>query len=298
MTEKTPVMMLFPINSAKKLSSRFLFIGSAISKIIYSLPYDLKNAEIKIDAERYSLAALISAFIYFIIFILIGIAFGFVISRSIDNNAILIAVIIGFFAFVVSFFFHLYYPRILGNKIARSVESDLLYALRTLLIQVSSGISLFQAMRVISRSNYGQVSEEFKEVIKDINSGMSETKALEKLAFKTKSEIFKKVIWQMLTTIKSGGSVVASLRSSVNELVESQMEMIKGYAATLNMWTLIYLIIAAALPSLGVTFLVIASSIGGSGIGVNSVLLIVTLAICIQFVLIIVLRSQVPKVIK
>ena len=108
----------------------------------------------------------------------------------------------------------------------------------------------------------------------------------------------KKTIWQILTTIKSGGSVVGAINSEIDELVDLQKNSIKNYAAALNLWTLIYLIVAAALPSLGVTFLVIASSIGSSGIGREAVILIAILAITTQAALIFIIKSQVPKVIK
>lgn len=298
MKEHNPTLMLFPLAKAKKIDSKFLFIGKSVSKIIYSLPYDLKNADINIDPQRYSIASLISASVYFFLFSIVGIIFGFVLTRQMEGETIVLAIIFGSIAFILSLIFHLYFPKIRAKQIAKAVEQDLLFALRTILIQVSSGISLFESMRVISRSNYGQVSEEFSEVIRDINSGMNEGQALEKLAFKTKSEILKKIIWQIITTMRSGGSVVISLRISVNELVDKQMDTIKSYAAELNMWTLIYLIVAAALPSLGVTFLVIASSIGSSGVGPDAVILIVILAISIQIALILLLRSRVPKVIK
>lgn len=298
MKEQNPTLMLFPLSQAKKIDSKFLFLGKSISKIIYSLPYDLKNAEINIDSQRYAIASLFSAIIYFFLFTIIGISFGFVLTRTMEVETIFLGLIIGAIGFVLTLMFHLIFPKIRAKQIAKAVEQDLLFALRTILIQVSSGISLFEAMRLISRSNYGQVSKEFSDVIRDINSGMSESQALEKLTFKTKSEIFKKIIWQMLTTMRSGGSIVASLRISVNELVDKQMDTIKSYAAELNMWTLIYLIVAAALPSLGVTFLVIASSIGSSGIGPEAVFLIAILAISIQVSLILLLRSQVPRVIK
>ncbi len=295
--DKNPVLMLFPIKKARNISAQYLFIGNSISKIIYTLPYDLKNSEINIDAARYSLASLISAIIYFFLFTFIGSLFGFVITREFGTDTISIAVVIGILLFFIMLFFHLTYPRVRSVQIAKAVEQDLLFALRTLLIQVSSGISLFDSIRLISRSNYGQVSEEFSDVIKDINSGMSETMALEKLAFKTKSDILKKVIWQILTTLKSGGSVVNSISSSVEELIHKQMDTIKSYSAELNVWTLVYLIVAAALPSLGVTFLVISSAVGNSGVGPEAVILIAFLAIIIQLALILLVRTQVPKVI-
>ena len=76
------------------------------------------------------------------------------------------------------------------------------------------------------------------------------------------------------------------------------MDAIKAYSAELNLWTLVYLIVAAAVPSLGITFLVIASSIGGSGIGPEAVILIVLLSMIVQITMIMLIRSKVPKVVK
>jgi flagellar protein FlaJ len=225
-------------------------------------------------------------------------AFGAIITKSISGTTIALMIIFSVLAFSLSLVFHLFFPRIASIQIAGMVEQDLLFALRTMLIQLSSGISLFDTMKSISRSNYGQVSTEFDLVVKDINSGMSETAALEKLAFRTRSEVLKKTIWQVITTMKSGGSITSALNSQVDTLVGQQKESIKRYSAELNLWTLVYLIIAAALPSLGVTFLVIASSIGSSGIGPEAVVLIALMAFCVQGAMIFLIRAKVPRVIK
>jgi len=287
MKEQNPALLLFPLEKARHFSNNFLFIGRFLSKIMFSLKYDLEKAEIDIDPANYCLAAFISATIYGLMFL-----------KEISLFTFLIMFGFSFFAFIGSLFFHLLYPKIAARQLASLVDQELLFSLRTLLIQLSSGISLFEAMNSIARSNYGQVSREFGQVVKDINTGLSESAALERLAFRTKSEILKKSVWQIITTMKSGGSVVSALNSEVVDLNAQQVEVIKNYSAELNLWTLIYLIIAAAMPSLGITFLVIASSIGGSGIGVEAVVLIAFLAAIIQVAMIFMIKTKVPKVIK
>lgn len=294
----TPVMMLFPIENARKFSERYLFIGRFLSRIIFSLKYDLQKSEINIDPERYCLASLISALMYSIMFIFVGMAFGAIITRELGITTIIIMIILSISAFVGMLVFHLFYPKLASFQLAGLVDQDLLFALRTMLIQLSSGISLFETIKSISKSNYGQVSKEFSIVVRDVNSGMSETEALEKLVFRTKSEVLKKTAWQMITTLRSGGSIVSALQSQVEALVAQQMDSIKAYSAELNLWTLVYLIVAAAVPSLGITFLVIASSIGGSGIGPEAVILIALLSMIIQMSMIMLIRSKVPKVVK
>ena len=298
MREKNPIMLLFPIDKARYFSNRYIFIGRFLSKIIFSLKYDLKKAEIDISPENYCLASLISAIIYGVMFVFVGLAFGVIILKEINITTFLVMICFSLLAFIGSLIFHLLYPKMAAYQLANMVDQELLFALRTLLIQLSSGISLFEAMQQLAKSNYGQVSHEFEFVVRDINSGVAETAALEKLAFRTKSDILKKSIWQIITTMKSGGSVVTALNAEVEALNAQQVDVIKNYSATLNLWTLVYLIIAAAMPSLGITFLVIASSIGGSGIGTEAVILIAVLAICIQVAMIFLIKAQVPRVIK
>jgi len=291
-------MMLFPLATARKFSDKYLFLGQIVARLLFSLKYDLQKAELDIDVERYCLAALLSAAIYGFIFAFIGAMFGFVVTRTFDLFLLAIMILVGVVSFFGMLMFHLLTPRIEAGRIATRVDQELIFALRSLLIQLSSGTSLFEAIRSISRSNYGQVSTEFGYVVKNISSGMSESNALEKLAFSTKSEVLKKSIWHILTTMKSGGSVANSLNSQVEELVAQQSDAIKNYAAELNLWTLVYLIIAAAMPSLGVTFLVIASSISSGGIGKDTVLLIALLGAFVQVGLIFIVKQKVPKVIK
>jgi flagellar protein FlaJ len=296
--QQNPLLMLYPLENAKSFGNRFLFIGRFLSKLIFSLKYDLQKAEIYIDVERYCLASLLSASIYGLMFLFVGMAFGTILTKSLGATTITFMFIAGLSAFLGMLVFHLLYPKMAARQLASMVDQELLFALRTMLIQLSSGISLFEAMKSVSKGNYGQVTVEFNLVVRDVNAGMSETEALEKLAFRTKSDILKKTVWQVITTMRSGGSVVTALNSQVDALVAQQMDSIRAYAAELNLWTLVYLIIAAAMPSLGITFLVIASSIGGSGIGTEAVALIVLLSLSIQIAMIFLVRSKVPKVVK
>ena len=291
------LMMLFPLETARKFTDKYLFLGQIVARLLFSLKYDLQKAEFNIGVERYCLASLISAAIYGVVFSIIAVMFGLVITRVFDLSLVALMILVGIISFIGMLLFHLITPRLEAGRIATRVDQELIFALRSLLIQLSSGSSLFEAIRSISKADYGQVSLEFSYVVKDISSGMSETAALEKLAFKTKSDVLKKSIWHVITTIKSGGSVTNSLNSQVEELVAKQSDAIKNYAAELNLWTLVYLIIAAAMPSLGVTFLVIASSISSGGIGKDTVLLIALLGAFVQAGLIFLVKQKVPKVI-
>jgi len=189
------------------------------------------------------------------------------------------------------------YPGIMAKQHATGIDQNLLFALKSMMIQVSSGVSLFDSMVNISKENYGIVSKEFAELTKEISAGEGEAKALEKMALSTKSDYLRKTTWQLLTSLRSGASLEGSLKSIVETLTKNQERAIKNYAAELNLWILVYLLLAAAVPTLGVTFLVILSALGGTSVGPELIILIVLGAFAMQIILIGFVKNRMPKVI-
>lgn len=297
METKIPFMLFSP-EKIRKFKSSHLWLGSLFSRIVFSLKYDLEKAEIELDTERYSLAAFLSALFYGAVFFFVGFAFGFTLSRQFEPMVYSTMTLFGIFSFAGFFLYFMFYPKIRAGQLAASIDSELVFAIRSMLIQLSSGVSLFETVKSVSRANYGAVSKEFNYVVADISSGQRETEALERLAFKTQSEVLRRTVWQLITTIKSGGSLVSSLGVQVDTLIASQMESIKNYAAELNLWILIYLIVAAALPSLGVAFLVVISSLSGGGVGKEIIISIVFLSVFVQIGMIMFVRTRAPKIVR
>lgn len=289
-------LMLFSIERAKKINRHFLWIGNRLSRIFFGLKYDLPNAGIRIDAKKYLTAAFFSALAYFAMFFFLFYFLLLARDHAVLPQNTLFALAVGTVFFIVFFLLHIFYPKIISQKIASSIDNTLLFALKSMYIQVTSGISLYEAMVNVSKSGYGIVSEEFGGVVKDISVGESEPKALEKLALKTKSEHLRKTCWQLLNSIRSGASVQGALQSIVEVLTRNQERSIKNYAAELNMWILMYLLLAAAIPTLGITFLVILSSMGGASVGPEHIITVIIGAFLIQVILIGFVKNRVPRV--
>lgn len=288
--------MLYSIERANNINRKFVWIGERLKGIFANLKYNLQQVDIRILPEKYLTAAFFSALVYGIIFFFVFYALFFFRNSEISPQNSLLSFLIGFAFFCIFFLLHVLYPGIMAKNYAKSIDQKLIFALKSMLIQVNSGVSLFDALVNISRSNYGTVSREFKALTKNISSGESETKALEKLALKTKSDYLKKTTWQLVSSIKSGASLQKALGSIVANLASQQTREIKNYAAELNLWILMYLLLAAAVPTLGITFLVILSSLGGAAIGPEHVLLIVFGSFAIQMVLIGFVKNKAPQV--
>ncbi|PIN84781.1 MAG: hypothetical protein COV47_05595 [Candidatus Diapherotrites archaeon CG11_big_fil_rev_8_21_14_0_20_37_9] len=288
--------MLFSLERINKMNRKFIWIGERLSRVFYNLKYDLYKANVDTSAERYLTASFFSAAIYGILFFSFFYALFFMRDGEILADNSIIATLFGLIFFIVFFALHLVYPKIIAQKYSSGIDQSLLFALNSMLIQVSSGVSLFDAMSNVSKSNYGNVSGEFGKVVKDINSGESEARALEKLAVKTNSEYMKKIIWQLITALRSGASLKGSLETVVQLLNRLQLRAIKNYAAELNMWILLYLMLAAAIPTIGITFLVILSAMAGASVGPETIILFILFAGAMQVMLIGFVKTRVPKV--
>ncbi len=288
--------LLFSIEKAQKINPRFEWIGRKLSKLFISTKYNLTSAGLEIEAEKYLTACFFSALVYFVVFFLLFFTLFFLRDHAFIPKNALLAFVFGLVFFFVFFLLHVIYPKIMSQKLATSIDNSLLFALKSMYIQVTSGISLYMAMINVSQSDYGVVSKEFGKVVREISAGESEPKALEKLALKTNSEHLKKTCWQLLNSIRSGASVQGALQSIVLMLTREQERAIKNYAAELNMWILMYLLLAAAIPTLGVTFLVILSTIGNASVGPEHIILIVLAAFAIQIILIGFVKNRAPRV--
>ena len=288
--------VLFSIEQAKRFNKRSLVIGDFLKKVFVGIKYDLKKAELGIEAKEYLTAAFFSATIYGLAFFVIGT--GLIFLRDGTIEAVFpINFLIGFVFFVLFFFLHIIYPGLIAKRIAFGIDQNLIFALKSMYIQVKSGVPLFNSIKNIANSDYGIVSKEFRTIIQEIVSGTSEAKAIEKMALRTKSEYLKKAAWQIITSIKSGASIAGALETTINTLTTNQLRAIKSYSAELNLWILMYLLLAAAIPTLGITFLIILSSMGGTNITQEYVIGIIFFAFVVQIVLIGFVKNRKPKVI-
>jgi pilus assembly protein TadC len=283
------------IEQANALPPRWVGMASHLSKRIPSLSTSLRLARLPVLAENYAGAAILSALTYGVLFTIVFGAMGFYTNGGMALSAIQLGIVGGLVSGVTAMGLHLLYPLLLARQSAQKVDQGLIFTLRSLQIQVNSGVSLYDAMTNVAKSEYGIISDEFGHVVQEINAGVNEATALERLALRTDSPFLKKTIWQLVTNIRAGSPISSALESIVNALAEFQSRAIKNYAGELNMWILLYLLIAAALPTIGITFMVILSSIGGSSISPETIYLTIGGAFGVQIVLIGFIGSRAPR---
>ncbi len=160
-------------------------------------------------------------------------------------------------------FSQLAYPRVRISRKEKNIERNLIFALEDILIQLNSGIPLFDILTNISNSKYGELSVEFKKAVKRIGSGEPESKVLADLSASSHSVFFKRTLWQISNGLNAGSDMSAIIRDNIKTLNEEQMIQIQNYGNKLNPLVMMYMLISVIVPALSVSFMtVVASMIG------------------------------------
>lgn len=152
------------------------------------------------------------------------------------------------------------FPKLLAMRRIKEVERNVLPALQDMLVQLNSGIPLFNILANIAHGDYGAVSIEFGHAIQEINAGRNQIDALEDIAVKNPSILFRRAIWQIVSGMKEGADIASLIREVMRAVNDEQMTQIQRYGGQLSPLALFYMLIAIIAPSLGVTFIIILSS--------------------------------------
>jgi len=230
-------------------------IGNFIAALFPGLKAELLQVDMEIPAREYAAAAAvvgISNFAaIFVIMVMIGIATA--------TDLLFLSLVTGLLVGISSFTTVLMYPKILSIRRTRSLENQLIPALRQLMIELRSGVPLFQAMTSVSEG-YGEVSGEFRKMVREMNAGVSQADALAEAARRIPSFRFRRVLWQISNALKVGSDLGTALDSMLDELTRERVDDIRRYGQELNPWVMLYMIAAVVIPSLGITMLIIVLS--------------------------------------
>ena len=238
-------------------SKHLLGFGTQFGKIMPLSDTDMKKAEIPMTAKEYSTMSLVIVIFYFLFF---GFLFLVMTFRLLSQfNLVIPLVVSGIFSALVLVQL-ITFPIIRVTKKVRDLDRNLVFALRTILVQLRSGVSLFDSMKVVAEGNYGTVSKEFKRAVDQISTGTIQEIALERIAEYNPSIFFRRAIWQIVNGMRAGADITVVLGESVDTLTEAQSIQIRNYESQMKVLSLVYMMLGVIVPALGITFLIVLSS--------------------------------------
>lgn len=246
------------IERLKKRAKRFEFLVK--NKKPTKLRQYLENANVKIAEEEYIAICLRSFVMSFLLFIVLSSTVLFLIKSS---RPLLFSFLIALVFASFLLFSQLIYPKVYNTRKINDLDKNLIPALQDMLVQLNSGIPLFNILANISSSEYGALSNEFKIAVKRINAGLFQMEVLEDLSEKNYSNFFKRTIWQISNGMRAGSDISIVIQESIKTLNEEQLLQIQNYGNKLNPLIMFYMVISVILPALSIAFLTIIASMLG-----------------------------------
>lgn len=258
-------MVVFKIplsdSNIEKLKSRSKFFGSRFHhKRKSSLQEYLREIDVRLNREEYLgivLRSFVNTFLIFVILfssilMVVGVSAFWIYSLGLS------------LVFSMSIAFsQLSYPKVFVSRREKDIEKNLIFALEDILIQLNSGIPLFDILTNISLSNYGELSVEFRKAVKRIGAGEPEAEVLADISKRSHSVFLKRTLWQISNGLNAGSDMSMIIRENIKTLNEEQMIQIQDYGNKLNPLIMMYMLVSVIVPALSVSFMtVIASMIG------------------------------------
>ncbi len=283
----------------RSVAKYFTGVGNIMSKAFPYTGLVLKQSGV---AEEYGVSArgfMSVCFVTTLITSIIPAVIIHVILTLGGNSNPVLSLLLGCLIGGVMFMYFMMYPKSIVSHRVKYVERNLLFALRSILIQIRSGIPVFNTLVSIAQGDYGPISEEFKLVVEKVNAGSDMVQSLEEVAVRNPSPYFRRSLWQIVNSMKSGSDVGSNLSEVIKSLAKEQLVEIRRYKSILNPLAMMYMMIAVIMPSMGVTMLIILASFPGmEAIGTEQTFWILLIAIVfMQVIFIGLIKSKRPNLI-
>lgn len=146
------------------------------------------------------------------------------------------------------------------RKSGRELDSDLLFVSEYFLVSLESGLPLGNAIQNLSRLDRPG-GRFFKKVYTEFNTGKDLEQALEESTDFCPSESMKILLKRLKDSLSIGIDLNQVLNNFVKDASEKKILDIKAFSKKLNPTIMMYLLLGIVLPSLGVTFFILAAAI-------------------------------------
>ena len=261
-----------------------------IARNFPNLKYSLKKAGMNYKPEDFIKRTFLSAF-YMTTGIVVFLALILAKFDVLKGIMIIFVPII----FFILFSYLLKLPDVTISKKERGIGKEIIFAGRHLIIELESGVPLYNALVNISK-NYPVVGRYFKEIVNKVDLGTSMEDALKEAVEYIPSDDFRRLLWQILNSIRTGSDISQSLSAVLEQIAREQTIEVAKYAKKLNPFAMFYMIIAVILPSLGITMLVVLSSFIEFELSLTIFMVIAGLLAFVQFMFLSMIKFSRPAV--
>jgi len=256
-------LSFFPLRVSKVLSKPFRGIGELLQKGFPHYSIVLKQTDMYIDCDEFFAIAFMNALIWGLILSgVMAVIFNVMKIASPLIMGLGIGVLLGIMMFVRIVFG----LKVIINKKIKSIDSNLVFGLKMMLVEVNASVSLFDSIVLVASYKLGEMSSVFKEIAKRLSAGEREQEVFKDVASKNPSPFLKKTLWQIVSGLKVGSPIGKVIEESLNSLEREQRNEIIAYGSSLRVLTLLFLMLGVIIPAMGLAFLIVINSLPSMGI--------------------------------
>lgn len=197
--------------------------------------------------------------------------------------------------FFIIFLYVMKVPDAYIKKIEKEINKEIIFAGRFLIIELESGVSLYQAMINVGNT-YDVIGGYFREVIQKVKVGTTLEVAINEAVDTVPSDNMRKIFWQILNALKTGSNISNSINAVIEQIIREQQIEVKEYGRKLNPLAMFYMMVAVIIPSLGMTMLIVLATFIGINLNLGVLFGIVGLLAFVQFMFVAIIKSSRPPV--
>ncbi|MCB9362541.1 type II secretion system F family protein [Candidatus Woesearchaeota archaeon] len=197
--------------------------------------------------------------------------------------------------FLGLFFYLMQYPTVRILKREREINKEIVFAGRFMVIEMESGVPLYDAINNLI-PNYTSIGPYFREIITKVDLGTPLEDALNEAILYSPSKNMRRLLWQIVNSLKTGSEVHRSLNSVVEQIVREQMIEVKKYAKKLNPLAMFYMMMAIIIPTLGTAMLAVMTNFVAIEINLSMLILLALANGFMQFMFLNIIKAQRPAV--
>ena len=262
----------------------------AMARRLPNLKDNLKKAGMNYKPEDFIKRTFLSAF-YMTTGLVISVALILAKFNVLKGIMIVFVPII----FLALFAYMLKLPEVRITKKGKEITRELVFAGRHLIIELESGVPLYNAFMNISK-NYEVIGRYFGEIVDKVNFGTSMEDALTEAIELIPSDDFRRILWQILNSIRTGSDIRQSLALVLEQIAKEQTIEVSKYGRKLNPLAMFYMIIAVILPSLGMTMMIVLSSFIELHLSLTILILIALFLGFVQFMFLSMIKFSRPAI--
>ncbi|MBN1274761.1 type II secretion system F family protein [Candidatus Woesearchaeota archaeon] len=250
----------------------------------------LRVARIDKSSERFLKEAVFSSLVFslafFFVFLIISLMLSF--SPAIAFVAFFIILFFTFYAFINR-------PQYNALKAEQVVESEIVSAVRFLILELRSERSLYGAITNVSR-NFSLIGIYFDEIIDKVKMGKTLEQALNEAVELCPSPHLRNVYWQLLNSLQTGADITSALQVLLDDIIESQKIHIQEYGRELNALSLFYMMVSIIIPTVGFTIITAVLTFIGFPIGIGLLIGVWVLLSIVQYFFLMIAAHRRPTV--